>query len=184
MANNNSALEQLKSFLNELFQFDTQDLDFGVYKILHYKRKEIKDFIDKLLVDKVREQLQTLTTEEGKKATEQLKELEQDAFIQGWINANEEERKIAEKLGKKKFVLSTEWVITIDRLVEYIGEEEAKPIMEEVIKNEKQVAEWKELFGVENVPKNLSLDTLKADLHRWRKLPIDTVHFSHEFKID
>jgi adenine-specific DNA-methyltransferase len=102
MANNNSALEQLKSFLNELFQFDSQDLDFGVYKILHYKRKEIKDFIDKLLVDKVKEQLQTLTSEESKKATEQLKELEQDEFIQGWINANEEERKAAEKFGKQK----------------------------------------------------------------------------------
>ena len=102
MAKNNSALEQLKSFLNELFQFDSQDLDFGVYKILHYKRKEIKDFIDKLLVDKVKEQLQTLTSDESKKATEQLKELEQDEFIQGWINANDEERKIAEKLGKQK----------------------------------------------------------------------------------
>jgi adenine-specific DNA-methyltransferase len=31
-------------------------------------------------------------------------------------------------------VLSTEWVITIDRLVEYFGEEAAKPILEEVIK--------------------------------------------------
>jgi len=102
MANNNSALDQLKSFLNEFFQFDSQDLDFGVYKILHYKRKIIKDFIDKLLVDKVKEQLQTLTSEESKKATKQLKELEQDEFIKGWINANEEERKIAEKLGKQK----------------------------------------------------------------------------------
>ena len=102
MANKNSALDQLKSFLNELFQFDSQDLDFGVYKILHYKRKEIKDFIDKLLVDKVQEQLQTLTSEESKKATEQLKELEKDEFIQGWINANDEERKVAEKLGKQK----------------------------------------------------------------------------------
>ncbi|NBC82948.1 MAG: site-specific DNA-methyltransferase [Bacteroidetes bacterium] len=102
MANNISALEQLKSFLNELFQFDSQDLDFGVYKILHYKRKEIKDFIDNLLVDKVQEQLQTLTSEESKKAIEQLRELEQDEFIQGWINANEEERKAAEKFGKQK----------------------------------------------------------------------------------
>ena len=57
MANNHSPLEQLKSFLNELFQFDSQDLDFGVYKILHYKRKEIKNFIDHLLVDKVKEEL-------------------------------------------------------------------------------------------------------------------------------
>jgi adenine-specific DNA-methyltransferase len=465
MAKNNSALEQLKIFLNELFQFDSQDLDFGVYKILHYKRKEIKDFIDKLLVDKVKEQLQTLTSEENKKAAEQLKELEQDEFIQGWINANEEERKIAEKLGKqkiteykriktqvteakvsgdtenhiynhltlffsryydkgdfiskrrfgknekymvpyngeethfywanhdqyyikssetfqqyafkittqqdnmvvnfkltsaqleqgnvkadepnffilsekeaeigeketnfffeyrpltsdekktfkgnnkqdvlderafealknkygqevnlvklwetdkndkalllkkinhytrknkydffihknlkgflqreldyyikselinvddlyvtevdsyfdrlkhnvktikvfktiadtiiefvsqiedfqkklwekKKFVLSTEWVITIDRLVEYIGEEAAKPILEEVIKNEKQVAEWKELFGEENVPNQLSIGSLKADLHSWRKFTIDTKHFERHFTID
>ncbi|MEM7659405.1 MAG: hypothetical protein AAF399_25020, partial [Bacteroidota bacterium] len=32
-------LAQLKAFLNQLFQFDSQDLDFGVYKILHYKKK-------------------------------------------------------------------------------------------------------------------------------------------------
>jgi adenine-specific DNA-methyltransferase len=102
MANNNSALEQLKSFLNELFQFDSQDLDFGVYKILHYKRKEIKDFIDKLLVDKVKEQLQTLTSEESKKALQQLKDLEKDEFIQGWINASEEERKVGEKMAGSK----------------------------------------------------------------------------------
>jgi adenine-specific DNA-methyltransferase len=35
-------LEILKEFLNKLFQFESQDLDFGVYKILHYKRNEIK----------------------------------------------------------------------------------------------------------------------------------------------
>lgn len=99
---NNSALEQLKSFLNELFQFDSQDLDFGVYKILHYKRKEIKDFIDKLLVDKVKEQLQTLTTDEGKRAMQHLKDLEKDEFIQGWIKASEEERKIGEKMAGGK----------------------------------------------------------------------------------
>jgi len=465
MANSNSALEQLKTFLNELFQFNTQDLDFGVYKILQYKRKEIIEFIDKLLIDKVKEQLQTFTVEESQKANEQLKELEQDEFIQGWINANDEERKAAEKFGKqkiaeykriktqvtetkvsdktenhiynhltlffsryydkgdfiskrrfgknekymvpyngqethfywanhdqyyikssetfqkyafkiptpqdnvvvnfkltsaqveqgnlkedesnffilsekeaeigekettfffeyrpliddekktfkgnnkqdvldemafetlkdkfgkevnlvklwetdndnkalllkkinhytrknkydffihknlkgflqreldyyikselinvedlyvtevdsyfdqlkhnvktikvfktiadtiiefvsqiedfqkklwekKKFVLNTEWVITIDRLVEYIGEEAAKPILEEVVKNEKQVEEWKELFGEENVPNKLSFETLKTDSHSWLKLPIDTLHFLKAFKFD
>ena len=83
---------------------------------------------------------------------------------------------------KKKFVLSTEWVITIDRLVEYIGEESAKPILEEVIQNEKQVAEWKELFGKENVPYKLSIDTLKNDLLTWRNLSIDTIFFNFAFK--
>lgn len=81
---------------------------------------------------------------------------------------------------KKKFVLGTEWVITIDRLVEYVGEEAAKPILEEVIKNEKQVAEWKELFGEKALPKNK--DDFKADLHTWKKLPIDTLFFNKKFR--
>jgi len=86
---------------------------------------------------------------------------------------------------KKKFVISTEWVITIDRLVEYLNNDEKlyRPILEEVIKNKDQVAEWKDFFGEENIPKKLSIDTLKADLHNWRKLPIDTVHFSSDFKM-
>ena len=464
MAENTSPLDQLKSFLNQLFQFDSQDLDFGVYKILHYKRKEIKDFLDNLLVDKVKQQLHVLTAEETAKVKEQLADIERDDIIKGWINGDETTRKILEGINKdkinhylelkrlstevrasvetenhiynhlslffsryydkgdfiskrrfgknekyvvpyngeethfhwanqdqyyvkssetfqkfafkvptqsgymvvnfkltaaqveqgnvkadeanyfilsdkpaefnddetsfffeyrpltdeekknikgnskqdslnemayehirqetqakvaalnalwktddngialllkkinhytrknkydffihknlkgflereldfyikselinvddlyvseaethfnrlkhnlksikvfksiadtiiafvsqiedfqkklwekKKFVLSTEWVITIDRLVEYIGLEAATPILEEVIKNEKQVAEWVELFGDENVPKTLSIDTLKADLHEWRKLPVDTKYFTAEFK--
>ncbi len=83
---------------------------------------------------------------------------------------------------KKKFVLSTEWVITIDRLVDYIGEDAAKPILETVIKNKKQVAEWKDLFGEKSVPKNL--DDFRFDLHTWKKLPIDTHYFVHPFKKD
>ena len=95
MANNNSALEQLKNFLNELFQFDSQDLDFGVYKILHYKRKEIKNFIDNLLVDKVKEQLQTLSQDEANKINEQLADLENSPAIKKWLeakNKNDETR--------------------------------------------------------------------------------------------
>ena len=29
------AFTELKVFLNKLFQFESQDLDFGMYKILH-----------------------------------------------------------------------------------------------------------------------------------------------------
>jgi adenine-specific DNA-methyltransferase len=464
MANDVTPLDQLKIFLNQLFQFETQDLDFGVYKILHYKRKEIKAFLDKLLVDKVKEQLQTLSAEESAIVQDKIAELEKDIMITGWLKADDDEKKTLEKFGKekinqyldlkgksteanvsaetenqiynhltllfsryydkgdfiskrrfgknekyvvpyngeethfhwanhdqyyikssetfqkfafkipisdgtmvinfklteaqieqgnvkadepnyfilseknpetgenettfffeyrpltddekkntkgnnkqdtlneqafetikaqhlynsglgklwetdsegralllkklnhytrknkydffihknlkgflqreldyyikselmnvddlyvsvteahfnrlkhnlktikvfksiadtiidfvsqieefqkklwekKKFVLSTEWVITIDRLVEYIGEDAAKPILEEVIKNESQLKEWKQLFGEEILPQKLSLDTLKADLHTWRKLPIDTKNFSNEFKV-
>lgn len=79
-------------------------------------------------------------------------------------------------------MLSTEWVITIDRLVEYVGEEDAKPILEEVIKNEKQVEEWKELFGQKNVPANLSLQALQNNSKNWQIFSIDTSNYNLEFK--
>src|SRR5690606_27094619 len=88
---------------------------------------------------------------------------------------------------KKKFVLSTEWVITIDRLVKYLNDDEKLygPILEEVIENKRQVEEWVELFGKENIPKGkLSLVSLKANLHDWYILPIDTKHFDIQFKLN
>ncbi len=86
---------------------------------------------------------------------------------------------------KKKFVLSTEWVITIDRLAGYLDQNDisCRLIIEEVIKNEMQVNEWKELFGEESIPTHLTYDALKADLHSWRKLPIDTKYFNFNFKV-
>lgn len=98
----NTSLEQLKRFLNQLFQFDSQDLDFGVYKILHYKRKEIANFVDHLLVDKVKEQLQTLTADETKHIYAQIADLEKEDIIKGWLEAEAGEKKTLEKFGKDK----------------------------------------------------------------------------------
>lgn len=108
MAKNNTSLDQLKSFLNQLFQFDSQDLDFGVYKILHYKKKEIANFIDQLLVDKVKEQLQTLSADETKQIKEQLVDLGKDDIIKGWLEAEGEEKKTLEKFGKDKIKIFKE----------------------------------------------------------------------------
>lgn len=89
---------------------------------------------------------------------------------------------------KKKFVLSTEWVITIDKLVEWLGEEDAKPFLEETLKNQTQINEWVELFGKDNLPHPLfkkgqkEIKILKQDSLTWKKLPIDTVHSNSEFK--
>ena len=41
-----SAFEQLTEFLKEMFQFDANDLDFGIFKILRLKRRYIEQFID------------------------------------------------------------------------------------------------------------------------------------------
>lgn len=105
MSHTTIPLEQLKSFLNQLFQFDSQDLDFGVYKILHYKRKEIASFVDQLLVDKVKIELQTLSDDEVKQIKEQIAELEKDDIIKGWLQAESDEKKTLEKFGKDKITL-------------------------------------------------------------------------------
>ncbi len=41
-----NSISKLKFFLKEMFQFNANDLDFGIYRIYNLKRKEIKSFID------------------------------------------------------------------------------------------------------------------------------------------
>lgn len=48
--------EKLKELLKELFRIESSDLDFGIYRIMNQKRKEINDFIENDLdkhIDKV-----------------------------------------------------------------------------------------------------------------------------------
>jgi len=41
----NNSLERFQNLLRELFQFDWADLDFGIYRILNYKREQVEEFI-------------------------------------------------------------------------------------------------------------------------------------------
>ena len=45
--------ERLQNLLNKLFQFDSSDLDFGMYRIMNRKRDHIERFIQKDLMDAV-----------------------------------------------------------------------------------------------------------------------------------
>jgi len=45
--------EKLRSLLRELFQFDSADLDFGIYRIMNQKRAEVERFIERDLLDAV-----------------------------------------------------------------------------------------------------------------------------------
>jgi adenine-specific DNA-methyltransferase len=78
---------------------------------------------------------------------------------------------------KKKFVLKTEYVITTDRIFTLCHSERSEEslafLYTEILKNEAQRKEWKDL-GFET-------PEAKEDLRR-RTLPIDTKHFSPEFK--
>lgn len=39
--------EKLKTLLQELFQLDQPDLDFGLYRVMHAKSAEVPQFRDK-----------------------------------------------------------------------------------------------------------------------------------------
>ena len=48
-------IEKLKKLLEELFQLDQADLDFGIYRIMNQKRDEVVRFLDKDLLPQVKE---------------------------------------------------------------------------------------------------------------------------------
>ncbi|ACN99106.1 modification methylase, type III R/M system [Sulfurihydrogenibium azorense Az-Fu1] len=79
---------------------------------------------------------------------------------------------------KKKFVIDTHYVITLDKIKEYAGEEFLESILDGILNNKKQLEEWKELFGIEVKDKK----DLMINEREWKKLPIDTKYFDEEFK--
>lgn len=53
----NTKYDDLVRKLKEIFQIDKPELDFGIYRILHARQKEIADFLDNQLKRKVQEAL-------------------------------------------------------------------------------------------------------------------------------
>lgn len=96
-------LQKLKTFLNQLFQFENQDLDFGIYKILNYKKEVIKNFIDTLLVNEVKSQLNILDESEREQTKKHLDELIKDEVIKGFTEAKDDNTKhILKSVSKDK----------------------------------------------------------------------------------
>ena len=83
---------------------------------------------------------------------------------------------------KKKFVINTHYVITLDRIKEYAGEEFLEEILDTVLKNEEQLKEWEELFGIKVKRKEDLIEDNRPEGREWKKLPIDTRYFDEEFK--
>ena len=75
-----NSLEQLKNSLKEMFQFQNNDLNFGIYKIYKLKQKEIEKFIDDNLENIVKKDLQNVSNLEEKSNL-----LELELFLK-WFN--------------------------------------------------------------------------------------------------
>ena len=64
--------------LKEMFQFDQADLDFGIYRVMRLKRKEIESFLNETLPQQISEEVSSVSV--GKKnPAEKMKEIEAKA---------------------------------------------------------------------------------------------------------
>jgi adenine-specific DNA-methyltransferase len=72
-----SNLEKLQELLRTIFQFDCADLDFGIYRILNYKRERIEEFLMKELPKTVRSELEKGALAEQSQATKELQALQE-----------------------------------------------------------------------------------------------------------
>jgi len=86
-----SSLEKFQELLRQLFQIEAADLDFGIYRIMNARRKEIMRFFDEELLPQVREELsKALGFEDPAQATE-VKELQERYNVAFDIEAAENE---------------------------------------------------------------------------------------------
>ncbi|MFX0030936.1 MAG: site-specific DNA-methyltransferase, partial [Candidatus Hermodarchaeota archaeon] len=80
---------------------------------------------------------------------------------------------------KKNFVLETNYVITLDKIGEYSGENYLENIIGQILGNKEQMKEWSDLFGI-SIHSKSELKIIKKE--KWKQFPIDTKYFNEEFK--
>jgi adenine-specific DNA-methyltransferase len=76
--------EALKSKLRELFELDKSDLDFGIYRIMAAKNKEVTAFLDRHLRETVREVLESRGSDESTKLAGEIAKAREAAATAGF----------------------------------------------------------------------------------------------------
>jgi len=77
MAKNNEEnkfIKRLKELLKTLFQLDCGELDFGIYRIMNYRRQEIEKFIENDLIQVVEREFEKYKTQNEKEVLEKIEE--------------------------------------------------------------------------------------------------------------
>src|SRR5437660_171305 len=98
--------DRLQDLLKQLFQFESKDLNFGIYRIMNHKRKEIEGFINEGLVEAVEEALkggmvaqQAAQVEELRQTMDQIRETfgEYTVDLKGELNPSFHETPLGKK---------------------------------------------------------------------------------------
>ncbi|MFN4245372.1 MAG: site-specific DNA-methyltransferase, partial [Brevinematia bacterium] len=165
-----------------------------LYHISRFSAKNTKDFfIHKNLKKFLSEQLDYFIKSE----VLDIQTLEKEKFLDKHITRAKVVREIGEKIidflsqiedfqkklwEKKKFVLQTHYVITLDKINQYAGKEFLDEILDDILKNKNQLQEWRELGFGEIKSKDDLISKINLLEQEYKKLPIDTKYFSPEFK--
>jgi len=76
-ATTGTAIERLQQTLREIFQLDYADLDFGLYRIFHLRRKEIEEFIANQLPEEVAKAFAEVSGQDRERLEAEVKRLAQ-----------------------------------------------------------------------------------------------------------
>jgi len=71
----NPAFDKLITLLKELFQLDQPDLDFGIYRIMHARAREISQFLDRDLLPQVKKSFSQYRTADKADLEKELREV-------------------------------------------------------------------------------------------------------------
>ncbi|MFX1489293.1 MAG: site-specific DNA-methyltransferase, partial [Promethearchaeota archaeon] len=83
---------------------------------------------------------------------------------------------------KPKFVLKTDYVISLDRLKKLLGENVFNEVLGNILKNKQQMKDWDDLFNLKVLSKSAFLEKYDKKGSKLLSLPIDTKYYSEEFK--
>ncbi|MDI6788056.1 MAG: site-specific DNA-methyltransferase [Planctomycetota bacterium] len=97
-----NALDKLKKLLVKLFQLDFGELDFGIYRIMNFKRKEIEGFVEQDLPQTVEKEFERYKVQTNQELNKKIKEIEQK--IKEFDPDILKNGKLIEKYGDKKLV--------------------------------------------------------------------------------
>ena len=83
------SLQKLQNLLQQLFRADAADLDFGIYRIINYRRDQLQAFIDEELPTIVNDALDAnAETEFAREELENLKKRVKEAFGEDVLDAD------------------------------------------------------------------------------------------------
>jgi len=194
--NNNTIIEGIKDIYltNHLQDEYNKIVEILITQLNRFTSKNTKDyFIHKDLEDFLSSQLEYFIKDE----VLNIDTMEQAKFLDKHITRAKVVRDIGTDIidflaqienfqkrlwEKKKFVLSTNYVISLDRICQYTDKEFLTSTIKEILKNQKQLQEWEEL-GFGKIEKEADL-YFRKDLidTEYKKLPLDTKYFSPTFQ--